>query len=191
MPNRGRVRRAEKPGPPDGRSVGDCAENFARPEPTLTNFSRASESRLALCVLMALALAVLCWAGAPPHPGRLDELGCHNDRTAGDYHCHRGSLAGRHFASKRQVLAALGFNPDKYVSPTRIKRDHAQRRKFEVMTGYPHGRSGYVVDHIVPLPCGGADSPPTCSGKPSPTPKSKTNGNAKAVGRTEPLAARG
>jgi hypothetical protein len=26
-------------------------------------------------------------------------------------------------------------------------------------TGYPHGRTGYVVDHIVPLACGGADMP--------------------------------
>ena len=26
-------------------------------------------------------------------------------------------------------------------------------------TGYPHGRKGYVVDHIVPLTCGGADAP--------------------------------
>jgi hypothetical protein len=26
-------------------------------------------------------------------------------------------------------------------------------------TGYPHGRKGWVVDHIVPLACGGADSP--------------------------------
>jgi hypothetical protein len=27
------------------------------------------------------------------------------------------------------------------------------------MTGYPHGRPGYVIDHIVPLACGGADAP--------------------------------
>jgi len=25
--------------------------------------------------------------------------------------------------------------------------------------GYPHGRQGYVIDHIVPLECGGADVP--------------------------------
>ena len=27
------------------------------------------------------------------------------------------------------------------------------------MTGYPQGRPGYVVDHIVPLARGGADKP--------------------------------
>ncbi|MDD8018261.1 MAG: HNH endonuclease signature motif containing protein [Bacteroidota bacterium] len=26
-------------------------------------------------------------------------------------------------------------------------------------SGYPHGRPGYVVDHIVPLANGGSDSP--------------------------------
>ena len=26
-------------------------------------------------------------------------------------------------------------------------------------TGYPHGRPGYVVDHIIPLKRGGADEP--------------------------------
>jgi len=26
-------------------------------------------------------------------------------------------------------------------------------------TGYPHGRPGYVVDHVVPLCAGGADAP--------------------------------
>lgn len=26
-------------------------------------------------------------------------------------------------------------------------------------SGYPRGRKGYVVDHIVPLACGGRDTP--------------------------------
>jgi len=26
-------------------------------------------------------------------------------------------------------------------------------------TGYPNGRKGYVVDHVDPLECGGADAP--------------------------------
>jgi len=41
----------------------------------------------------------------------------------------------------------------------RIKRSESAKRKFERMTGYPHGRPGYVVDHIVPLSMGGADDP--------------------------------
>lgn len=41
----------------------------------------------------------------------------------------------------------------------RIKRSEAAQREFERQTGYPHGRKGYVVDHIKPLACGGADDP--------------------------------
>jgi len=33
-------------------------------------------------------------------------------------------------------------------------------------TGYLHGRPGYVVDHIVSLKRGGADTRVTCSGRP-------------------------
>jgi hypothetical protein len=40
-----------------------------------------------------------------------------------------------------------------------IKRSEAARHAFEVKTGYPHGRPGYVIDHIKPLACGGADEP--------------------------------
>ena len=35
----------------------------------------------------------------------------------------------------------------------------SQLSSFLRQTGYPHGRPGYVVDHIIPLECGGADSP--------------------------------
>jgi len=38
-------------------------------------------------------------------------------------------------------------------------RSAKMRRLFMRMTGYPHGRPGYVIDHIVPLACGGLDSP--------------------------------
>ena len=27
------------------------------------------------------------------------------------------------------------------------------------LTGYPNGRSGHIVDHIIPLACGGPDTP--------------------------------
>ncbi|MEY2565245.1 MAG: hypothetical protein QOH88_3438 [Verrucomicrobiota bacterium] len=39
------------------------------------------------------------------------------------------------------------------------ERSQAAKRAFMRQTGYPHGRPGYVVDHIVPLKRGGADDP--------------------------------
>jgi hypothetical protein len=41
----------------------------------------------------------------------------------------------------------------------RIQRSAAARHAFARQTGFPHGRPGYVIDHIVPLACGGADTP--------------------------------
>lgn len=44
-------------------------------------------------------------------------------------------------------------------SKGRIQRSAAARHAFARQTGYPHGRKGYVIDHVVPLACGGADAP--------------------------------
>ena len=41
----------------------------------------------------------------------------------------------------------------------RIQRSSHVKREFMRQTGYPRGRRGYVVDHIVPLACGGRDDP--------------------------------
>ena len=41
----------------------------------------------------------------------------------------------------------------------KTRRSAVARATFMRQTGYPHGRPGYVVDLIVPLACGGADSP--------------------------------
>jgi hypothetical protein len=41
----------------------------------------------------------------------------------------------------------------------RIKRSESAKHGFMQQTGYPHGRPGYVVDHIIPLKRGGCDCP--------------------------------
>jgi hypothetical protein len=41
----------------------------------------------------------------------------------------------------------------------KIIRSRVARETFMSQTGYKHGRPGYVVDHIIPLECGGADYP--------------------------------
>ena len=40
-----------------------------------------------------------------------------------------------------------------------IQRSAAARHSFMKQTGYPNGRPGYVVDHVIPLKRGGADDP--------------------------------
>ena len=41
----------------------------------------------------------------------------------------------------------------------RIARSSTAKRDFEKATGYPRGRPGYVIDHVIPLASGGADAP--------------------------------
>lgn len=45
-------------------------------------------------------------------PGEVDSLGCHHDAKEG-YHCHRGLLAGKSFASKADAQRALKEAQDK------------------------------------------------------------------------------
>ena len=41
----------------------------------------------------------------------------------------------------------------------RIIRSEAAKHEFMRMTGFPHGRPGYVIDHIIALKRGGPDNP--------------------------------
>ena len=41
----------------------------------------------------------------------------------------------------------------------KIHRSQSARVAFMKMTGYPHGRPGYIIDHIIPLKRGGCDCP--------------------------------
>lgn len=54
------------------------------------------------------------------HGGGLDGYGCHLNRKAGGYHCHRGPLAGSSFASQAEMLEKLKQQPAS--APTPAKR---------------------------------------------------------------------
>ncbi len=53
-------------------------------------------------------MLILAPLAAHGHGGGVDDLGCHHNRRAGGYHCHRGALAGRSFASTAEAVLALG-----------------------------------------------------------------------------------
>jgi len=62
--------------------------------------------------LAVVVVAFLLYpATALPHGGGLDAYGCHNNRKQGGYHCHRGPLAGQHFASQADMLKSLKATP--------------------------------------------------------------------------------
>jgi hypothetical protein len=69
--------------------------------------------RFPLCLPVAFLGLVLTVLPAQPHTGGLDDFGCHDGPKHGDYHCHRGSLAGHAFASQAEMLQVLeGRKPD-------------------------------------------------------------------------------
>ena len=78
----------------------------------------------------------------------------------------RGSIGPGHHSVHRSA-AAPHRTPAKrattYTGPRdqsgRIVRSEAAKERFMRQTGYPHGRPGYVVDHIIPLANGGAGGP--------------------------------
>jgi hypothetical protein len=67
--------------------------------------------KYALAIIqLAFGLGLFLCATIPayPHGGGLDAHGCHHNRKAGGYHCHRGPLAGQSFASQDEMLRKLG-----------------------------------------------------------------------------------
>ena len=127
--------------------------------------------RLLLAVLVVLAL------GASPAIARPYNSSSGGQRTVHvkTYTKKDGTVVEAHDrkAPTPKADAATSAPKDKAATPTRaatttagtvahdsqgrILRSEAAKRAFEVSTGYPRGRPGYVVDHIVPLACGGQD----------------------------------
>jgi endonuclease YncB( thermonuclease family) len=50
--------------------------------------------------LALLFIPMLCLS----HGGGLDSYGCHHNRKQGGYHCHKGTNAGKDYASKQEML---------------------------------------------------------------------------------------
>ena len=55
---------------------------------------------------------------------------------------------------KYLILLSLLFSTASYSSC----RNPAIKHKFDIQQGYPHGRKGYIVDHICALEVGGIDA---------------------------------
>ena len=58
-----------------------------------------------------------------------------------------------------QALKNTDYFETKRNEKGRIVRSATARYEFMVRTGYPHGRPGYVIDHVAPLKRGGSDTP--------------------------------
>ena len=103
----------------------------------------------------------------------------HPRGSSGSHHSYHRSYSTHRSHSNRSPSHhtrryAYGAPRD---SHGRIKRSSEEKKKFERETGYPHGRPGYVVDHLIPLSEGGRDDPSNMQWQ--------TKEEAKAKDRTE------
>jgi 5-methylcytosine-specific restriction endonuclease McrA len=77
---------------------------------------------------------------------------------------HRPRVSAPHTNSPRSPTvshprATPPTTPRARDSHGRFKRSETAKDQFLRQTGHPHGWPGHVVDHRVPLACGGADAP--------------------------------
>lgn len=74
-------------------------------------------------------------------------------------HRSHGSGGGHPRASHPRGHSVRPRSPAVRPRAEREHRSRAAKEEFMRRTGHPHGWPGHVVDHIVPLACGGADAP--------------------------------
>ncbi len=101
--------------------------------------TRVTDARLARILAVIMLVCVAC--------ASLDAKG-------GTVHVKGYTTKSGHYVAPYERKAKADASP----SLATQRRSSAVRAAFMRQTGYPHGRSGYVIDHIVPLACGGADA---------------------------------
>src|SRR5262245_59494720 len=106
---------------------------------------------VALIAIALLPLSVIAQKG-----GRSSS---HSSRSSSTTHSRSTSKPRTTSTRSRKSSVPKKSTVAKRGSYGRIKRSSSARTEFMRRTGYPRGRKGYIVDHIVPLECGGADAP--------------------------------
>lgn len=115
--------------------------------------------RTAIAVALFFALEG-CAAGSGGHYGSGYRYSPRAAYNRGSYSSHRRSDTldySSEYSLKRHSKRYCDSCPRD--SRGRIMRSASAREEFKRQTGYPHGRPGYVIDHIVPLKRGGKDEP--------------------------------
>jgi hypothetical protein len=70
------------------------------------------------------------------------------------YHSPKSSSVLRTSSGHQSTQKAVGVQRDNHG---KIKRSSSAKERFMRQTGFPKGRPGYVIDHIIPLSRGGRD----------------------------------
>ena len=116
---------------------------------------------LAVAIVATTATAEARGGGGGGHGGHS------GFRSSKGYSAQTDSSSGKAVLGRSSVVhsgvthsgASIRADSVKRDTLGRITRSSSERHKFMVETGYPHGRKGYVVDHIIALKRGGLDEP--------------------------------
>lgn len=101
---------------------------------------------LALCAVLALL-------GAPTAAATRAKAGSHPKASS------HAKSTGHPRATSATSSRASQSATVRRTANGKLKRSQVARAQFMRQTGYPRGHPGYVIDHVVPLACGGADAP--------------------------------
>jgi hypothetical protein len=118
--------------------------------------------RLRTVILVLFAAAAFCQSayakgsGGSSHSSSSHSGNYHGRSSSSDSAFHGYRSSGSHSHATRYSDGVSGVQRD---SHGRIKRSEEAKDEFKRQTGYPHGRPGYVIDHIIPLKRGGSDTP--------------------------------
>jgi hypothetical protein len=75
--------------------------------------------------------------------------------NSGNIHLKKDGTPDRRYKENKP-----DYNPSvKRDANGKIIRSESAKKEFMKQTGYPNGRPGYVIDHIIPLKKGGCDCP--------------------------------
>lgn len=108
---------------------------------------------LAILFLTSFFSPSLTFARGGGHGGGHRSSGSHSGSHPSGKHSSKSySSSGKKHGSKK----AQGVKRDAHG---KIARNEKAKKDFMKQSGYPNGRPGYVVDHIVPLKKGGSDTP--------------------------------
>ena len=119
--------------------------------------------RLLLAAFLVCAVGAPAWSGTRSHHSSSSTKKVH----VKGYHKKDGTYVAPHdraapgtasHSSHSSSTTSRACTTCARDSNGRIIRSAAAKNEFMRHTGYPNGRHGYVVDHILPLECGGADT---------------------------------
>src|SRR3989442_7218987 len=96
-----------------------------------------------------------------PHPRRTPSLSVPRSATPRSYTTPRPRPphAAPRVRPAPRVRSAPGPATGARDGRGRLRRSEDAKRDFMKQTGHPRGWPGHVVDHRIPLACGGADAP--------------------------------